>query len=102
MKLNKRLIANIIEIAIGAALTVLGYIGVLDNYWSGMGTALVVVGSLLLIRQIRYRTDQSYRENVDVELQDERNNYLRIKAWSWSSYLFVLIAASGSIIFKST
>ena len=100
MKLNKRLIANIIEIAIGAALTVLGYIGVLDNYWSGMGTALVVVGSLLLIRQIRYRTDQSYRENVDVELQDERNNYLRIKAWSWSSYLFVLIAASGSIIFR--
>lgn len=37
---------------------------------------------------------------MDVELQDERNNYLRIKAWSWSGYLFVLIAAFGSIIFK--
>jgi len=100
MKCNKRFIANIAEIVIGIVLSVCGYMGLLDSYWSGMGTALVIVGVLMLIRQIRYRTNKTYKENVDIEVSDERNKHLRMRAWSWTGYLFVLIAAFGSIIFK--
>jgi len=100
MKKNKRLISIILEIAIGTVLTVCGYAGVIDEYWSGMGTALVIVGVLMLARQIRYRTDETYKENVDVEVNDERNQYIRIKAWSWAGYFFVMAGALGSIIFK--
>lgn len=100
MKRNQRLIANILEIVIGIVLSVCGYTGIIDEYWSGMGTALVIVGVLMLVRQIRYRTNETYKENVDVEVNDERNQYIRIKAWSWAGYFFVMAGAFGSIIFK--
>jgi hypothetical protein len=97
---NKRLIASIVEIVLGIVLTVCGALGVVDSYWSGMGSALIVVGAIFLIRQIRYKTDKTYQENVDVANHDERNRYIAMKAWSWAGYFFVMISALGSIIFK--
>ena len=100
MKNNKRMIACILEIVIGIVLTVCGVLGIVDSYWSGMGTALVVVGGALLIRHIRYQTDKDYQENMDVEVKDERNKFLAMKAWSWAGYLFVMICAVASIVLK--
>lgn len=100
MKFNKRLIANITEIVVGVILAVCGAVGILDSYWSGMGTALIVVGGLMMIRQVRYSTNAAYKESVDVEIQDERNKFLRIKAWSWAGYFSVLIGAVASIVLK--
>lgn len=97
---NKRLISNIAEIAIGIVLAACGHAGVIDEYWSGMGTALVIVGGIMLFRQIRYRTNVEYKSEVDVQVNDERNKYLHMKAWSWAGYFFVLIAAAASIILK--
>lgn len=100
MKNHKRLIANIVEISIGIILSVLGYMGMIDEYWTGMGTALIVVGIIFMIRQIRYQTNAEYKDTVDVEVNDERNRYLRLKAWAWAGYMLVLICAFASIIFK--
>lgn len=100
MMKNKRLISIIMEIVIGIVLAVCGYTGIVDEYWGGMGTALVIVGSLMLVRQIKYKTNTSYKEEVDVQVNDERYKYLRVKAWSWAGYLFVMIAAFASIILK--
>ena len=100
MKTNKRLFATILEIAIGIVLTILSYVGVVDEYWGGMGTALIFVGVIFLLRTFRYKTNAEYKEKVDVEVNDERNKCLRRMAWSWTGYLFVIIAAFASIIFK--
>ena len=100
MKGNKRFLANIVEIIIGVILSLLGFNGILDSYWSGMGTALIVVGVLMLVRQLRYKTNTEYREKMDVEVNDERNKYLRRLAWSWSGYLFVMFGAVASIVFR--
>lgn len=100
MKNHKRLIANIVEISIGIILSVLGYMGMIDEYWTGMGTALIVVGIIFMIRQIRYQTNAEYKDTVDVEVNDERNRYLRLKAWAWAGYMLALICAFASIIFK--
>ena len=100
MKFNKRLIANITEIIIGVILTICGATGLLDSYWSGMGSALIIVGGLMMIRQVRYSTNAEYKESVDVEIQDERNKFLRMKAWSWAGYFSVLIGAVASIVLR--
>ena len=100
MKVTKKLIASILEIVIGIILTILGYTGIADSYWSGMGTTLVTVGVIFLFRTFRYNRDSEYKEKVDVEVNDERNKYLRMMAWSWTGYLFIFITAFGSIIFK--
>ena len=100
MNKSKRFIASISEIVFGVILALCGYIGLVDEYWAGMGTALILMGGIMLLRQIRYRMDETYKENVDVQANDERNRYLRMKAWSYAGYLFVLIAAVISIILK--
>ena len=100
MKNNKRLIANIVEVVIGFILVLCSYFGLLDEYWSGMGTALIFVGVIMLLRMIRYNTNNEYKEKVDIEIKDERNSFLRVKAWAIAGYLFVMIGAIASIALK--
>ena len=100
MKNSKRMIASVVEIFLGLALSICGALGIVDSYWSGMGSALIVVGAIFLIRQIRYKTDKIYQENVDVKVKDERNSFLSMKAWSWAGYLFVMICAIASIVLR--
>ena len=97
---NKRMIANIVEILAGIILLILGGVGIVDSFWNGMGSAFLFIGILQLIKSIKYNTDKEYKEKVDVEINDERNKYLSLKAWAWSGYLFVLIAAVVCIVFK--
>ena len=54
MKATKRMVASILEIAVGIVLSVLGFKGVVDSYWSGMGTALITMGVIFLFRTFRY------------------------------------------------
>ena len=100
MKNNKRLIACIIEIVVGLALLIGQATMLVDPFWGGMGSALIAVGIVFLIRQIKYSTNETYRESVNVEVNDERNKYLSMKAWSWAGYLFVIIAAVAAIVLK--
>lgn len=96
----KRMILSIIWIIIGAVVLVLGLMNILDEFWSGFGGALVAVGVLQLVRQIRYRTNSEYKEKVDTEVNDERNKFLSSQAWAWTGYIFVLCAAVGAITFR--
>ena len=100
MKHPKRIIANIMEILIGIGLIICSCANLLDEFWSGMGGALIAVGGLQLFRLLRYSADKAYQEAVDVAVNDERNKYISMKAWSWAGYLFVLIAAVASIVLK--
>ena len=100
MKGFKRLYAAVIEIILGLALSVTGMAGIIDDYWSGMGTALITVGVIQLIRQIRYKTNTEYQQSVDVNTNDERNRFLSMKAWSWAGSLFMMISAVASIFLK--
>ena len=55
---------------------------------------------LMFIRQIRYRTNEEFKEEMDIREKDERNRYIAMKAWSWAGYLFVMLAAVGTILMK--
>lgn len=100
MKNGRRIIAYIIYILLGAALIVLGTLEITDSFWSGMGGALMAVGVIRAIHILRYRKDEAYREEKEIEANDERNHFIRNKAWAWAGYLFVLIAAISTLVFK--
>jgi hypothetical protein len=85
---------------LGAVLVACSMTEVVDSYWSGMGGGLVGVGIAQLIRHIRYRKNEEYREKVDVETNDERNKFLTGKAWAWAGYLFVLVSGVATIALK--
>ena len=97
---GKRIAAQILWAILGCVLLVLGCFEVVDPFWSGMGVALIVVGVMRLIRAYRFSKDASYREKVEIEIGDERNRYLRGKAWAWAGYLFILITAVAVIVLK--
>ena len=100
MKRDRRIIASICYVVLGAVLLTLGIMEVVDEFWSGMGGALIVVGILQVVRFFRYRNSEEYRERAEIASKDERNQFIRNKAWAWSGYLFVLIAAVATIAFK--
>lgn len=95
-----RMLASILEVIVGATLFVCSYLNLVDEFWSGFGVAMLVVGTLFLVRNIKYHKNEKYREEIDVQNSDERNKFISMKAWSWSGYLFVMIAAIATIIFK--
>ena len=95
---NKRLALSIFWVVLGLVLFVLSETGIVDSsYFSGMGVALAVVGTLQVIRNLRYRKDAEYKEKVDIEVSDERNRFLRLQSWAWTGYIVVMVEAAGSI-----
>lgn len=100
MKSNKRLLMSLIWLILGMILFPLGLTGSIDSYWSGLGTALLTIGILQLLRYHRLLKNETYREKMEIELSDERNRYLRAQAWSWAGYLFVLIVAVASLVLQ--
>ena len=98
---GKKVIYNGSMLFIGLVLIVLGVLGKVDEFWSGMGSALCVVGGLRIMRTYRLNKIEDYREKVEVEMNDERNRFLRAKAWAWAGYLFVIITALAVLAFKA-
>jgi len=97
---NRKIIAYSMFIALGVVLIGLGFTEISDPFWSGMGGALIAVGVIRIVQFFRYRKDEAYREKVAVEMTDERNRFIRNKAWAWSGYAFVLIAAVATVALK--
>ena len=99
---NKKLILSIVELVIGSILIVLGIKGKIDStLWSGAGGGLVAVGVAQIIRTIKYKTDPEFKKTVDTELTDERLKYLRLKAWAFAGYAFLIssgVVAIGLMI----
>lgn len=100
MRFNRRSLVSIMWIVLGIGLNVACYAAKLDEFWSGLGTAFVVVGILQLIRWDKYNKDAQYREKVDIEAKDERNRYISLKAWGWAGYLFVFTGAIASVALR--
>ena len=100
MSVRGRMMMKAMIVLTGAVLLVGSWMGWVEDFWSGMGAGLMLAGAIQLIRLQRYRRDPQYREKVDVEMKDERNKFLSMKAWSWAGYLFVMIAAVGVIALK--
>ena len=97
---QRRWIASVVEIALGLVLTVCGALGVVDTYWSGMGGGLLGVGIIQLVRYLRYYSNETYKSKVDVEVNDERNKFIALRAWAWAGFWYVMAGAVGSIAFQ--
>ena len=100
MKIEKRFYLNIFYIIAGAALLACGIFEIVDNFWSGMGGALIGVGTIRMIQFVKFRKNPEYREKLETETKDERNKFISLNAWAWSGYAFVLLNAIGTIAFK--
>ena len=97
---KKDIVFGVIWLLLGLVLTVLCCLETLDEFWSGMGSALIVIGVVRLLRGYRLSRSETYREKREVAETDERFHFIRNKAWAWASYLFIIICALSTIVFK--
>lgn len=95
---NRDMIFGVIWLLLGLALTALTGLVKLDEFWSGMGSALMVIGVVRLLRCYRFSRSETYREKREVFETDERFHFIRNKAWAWAGYLFIILAALGTIV----
>ena len=96
---TKKMIISILWVIIGAALLGLDMIGVMhDPAYSGMGGGLLAIGVMQIYKNLKYHSNEEYKEKIDLEYKDERNGYIRMKAWAWAGYLFILGAAVVSLV----
>ena len=100
MKPEKKIYLNIFWIIAGLALIICGIFDIVDSFWSGMGGALAGVGIIRTVQFVKYRKNPEYREKVEIEANDERNRFIGGRAWAWAGYIFVLINAVGTIVFR--
>ena len=100
MNNNRRLINSVLEIVLGAALIIVSKLFDLDSVWVGMGSALIAVGTVQFLNLLRYRQDADYREKVDTEAHDERNQFIRARAWVWAGTCFVLVGGVLTVLFQ--
>lgn len=96
----KKIIFSGMWILIGVVLIGLSFAGITDEFWNGMGSGLFVIGVVRLIRYWRINSNEEYREKLKVEESDERNHFIRGKAWASAGYIYVLIAAVSCIVLK--
>ena len=96
----KYYIVCVLYVVLGLILIALSIFEKVDQFWRGMGSALLVIGVIRLLRNYRLNKSEEYREKMEIEAKDERNHFIRNKAWAWAGYLFVLIMAVATIIFK--
>ena len=97
---KKEIILGAVWLLLGLALILLCCLETLDEFWSGMGSALLVVGTVRLLRGYRLNKSESYREKRTVAETDERFHFIRNKAWAWAGYLFIIICALSTIVFR--
>ena len=98
--MDKKNTYPIVLLAAGLLLIGLGCAEIVDEFWSGMGSALLVIGVIRLLRFYRLKKNDSYREKMETAQTDERNQFIRAKAWSWAGYLFIMVTAVATIIFR--
>ena len=98
--MDKKNIYPITLLVAGLALVGLGAAEIVDEFWSGMGSGLLVVGAARLLRYYRLKKNDAYREKMETAVTDERNQFIRMKAWSWAGYLFIICTAVSVIVFK--
>ena len=102
--IRRDLVLAIIYIVAGIGLFIVSQAADLgDNLFAkvapGMGGALIAIGAIRLYRGIRLEKDPEYRENFEVEVHDERNRFIRLTAWAWAGYMFILGGGIGTIVF---
>ena len=99
MNNRRNIIVNIIYIILGAGLIIASKLNDLNSLYTGFGSGLTIVGVAQLIKAVRYSTDKNYKEKVDLSVKDERSSFIRTKAWAWTGYITVIVAAAVDIIF---
>ena len=100
MKIKYVILWRVLCLAVGGVLVGLSFANVVDSFWSGMGSALIVVSLLNLIRIHRINKNEEYRERLEIDATDERNRFIRNKSWAFAGYLFIIISAVSVIVLK--
>ena len=100
MKHNRLFIISIVEIAIGAILELLAFLNIFEDpsILVGMGSGVLAVGAVQLLRVLRMESNPEYKKKIETASKDERYAFISLKAKEAAFMVYLLIAAVLSIV----
>ena len=99
MKHNRLFIISV-EIAIGAILELLACLNIFEDpsILVGMGSGVLAVGAVQLLRVLRMESNPEYKKKIETASKDERYAFISLKAKEAAFMVYLLIAAVLSIV----
>ena len=100
MKHNRLFIISIVEIAIGAILELLAFLNIFEDpsILGGMGSGVLAVGAVQLLRVLRMESNPEYKKKIETASKDERYAFISLKAKEAAFMVYLLIPAVLSIV----
>ena len=100
MKHNRLFIISIVEITIGAILELLAFLNIFEDpsILVGMGSGVLAVGAVQLLRVLRMESNPEYKKKIETASKDERYAFISLKAKEAAFMVYLLIAAVLSIV----
>ena len=100
MKHKRLFIISIVEIAIGAILELLAFLNIFEDssILVGMGSGVLAVGAVQLLRVLRMESNPEYKKKIETASKDERYAFISLKAKEAAFMVYLLIAAVLSIV----
>lgn len=97
--IKKRGIIYMVLVLFGLSLFILSEnLNYIDQFWSGFGIGLLIIGSLRLIQIWRFKTNEEYARKLSIQQSDERNYFLVQKAAHLTFRYIILLECLTIII----
>lgn len=95
MKDHKFFVISAAEIVVGAVLELLAFSGVIGDgeTLAGMGSGILAVGVVQLLRACRLRANPEYQKRMETVAKDERYAFISMKAKEAAFGIYLIIAA---------
>lgn len=98
MKNKIRIFVFIGYIAVGFAIIICSFKGKISSAFSGLGGGLIASSFVLLLREIKYKVKKEYREQADINENDERNQLIGMKAWYYTGNIFIILSGIACVV----
>lgn len=91
---NKKIIIYIVEIVAGIIIELLAFSGLVSDpsVMSSIGSAILAVGLVMLIREMRMERDPELKKRVETASRDERYAFISMKAKEAAFGIYTIIA----------
>ena len=95
MKNNKLFVISVVEIAVGIAIDLLAFAGVVrdTSVFAGIGSGILAVGLAQLLRAVRMEANPAYKKRMETAAKDERYAFISMKAKEAAFGIYLVITA---------
>jgi len=72
-----------------------------DSFWNGLATGIIFICAVRIYFLFKYKNNEKYAKEINIQNNDERNRFLANKAKSIAFYLYMIVSGILVIILRA-